>query len=93
MEFWEAEAQPRLAGAWLQGSGFATPAFFHLPRSRAGTVQLPDSLAFFFFFSSFKSFKPVYLRATQGLGSRQTNLDASPEKEQQERGTFPGTME
>ena len=47
-EFWEEANQPRLTGAWLQDSGFATGAFFHLPRPRAGTARLPGSLAFFF---------------------------------------------
>ena len=89
VEFWEAKAQPRLAGAWLQGSRFAIGAFFHLPRSRAGTEQLPGLLAFFFF-PSFRSFKPVYLWATWGPGSRQTNLGTSQEEEGQERGTLQG---
>lgn len=35
-------------GAWLQDSGFAIGAFFHLPRPRAGTARLPNSLAFLF---------------------------------------------
>lgn len=44
---------------------------------------------FFFFFSSFRSFKPVYLWATWGPGSRQTNLGTSRE-EGRERGTLQG---